>query len=131
MNKVQLIGNSGADAKLEYTQSGTAVCNISIATSEKSSDGTFTSAWHRCTLFGKLAESIGPRIKKGSKLFIDGKLNPREWTDKAGNKQRSVDVIAWQVLIIEREPKFDSPYAEGQSTKNPIQSPFSEEDIPF
>lgn len=133
MNKVILIGNSGSDAEIKYSQAGKPVCSVSIATSEKQSDNTFKSVWHRVTLFGKLAEDYGHRIKKGSKIYVEGKLNPREWSDQAGNKRSSVDIVAFIVFIIEKEPKHDpGSYAQGQSTKKPaMTSEFTEEDIPF
>lgn len=131
MNQVQLIGHSGFNAELKYTQSGMAVANISIATNEKVKEQTVTS-WHKVIIFGKTAEMSVPRIKKGTEVFVAGKLQSRDWTDKEGVKKTSVEIVASWVRIIERPPSAPEGgrYAEGQSSIDSA-SNVSNDDISF
>jgi single-strand DNA-binding protein len=129
MNKVTLIGNSGADAKLEYTPSGMAVCKFSIAVSEKKGD-EFHSIWFDIVLFKDMAERKQPLIKKGCRIFVDGKFSVNEWKDKNGIDRKNFSVIAYSVEICERPIKTTSNYGEGQN-KTPSESKFNEGDIPF
>jgi single-strand DNA-binding protein len=121
MNKVYLIGRSGADAELRYTPNNLSVLNFSIATSEKKEHG-FETHWHRITLYGEQAEKYSQRIKRGSEVFVEGKIYPRQWTDTAGNKRTSVDIVASTVRVIDT----------GKSTSLDSSSDvLSSEDIPF
>lgn len=121
MNEVTLIGRSGANAELKYLPNGMAVVNLSIATNEGKAEQKKT-YWHRVTLFGKTAEIMGVRIRKGSEVFIRGKLRPREW-EKDGVKQRAVDVIADWVRVMERH--------ESNESVNQASGPSFSDDIPF
>jgi single-strand DNA-binding protein len=132
MNQIYLIGRSGADAELKYTPNGTAVCNLSIATSEKRGE-TYETTWHRVNIFGKTAEAIGLRIKKGSEVFIQGKLTSRTWDDKnTGQKRTSVEILANWVRLIDRgAPQGgESPPPSNQGPQFG-QGYMDENDIPF
>jgi single-strand DNA-binding protein len=128
MNMCFLIGNSGADAELKYTQNGTAIVNVSIATSEKRGDA-YETHWHRIVLFGKTAESMAPRIKKGSQLFIQGKIFTRSWQDKDGVKKTSVEITANWVRIIQKDAPQDNSGGGGYSAGQ--YDPGFPADIPF
>jgi single-strand DNA-binding protein len=133
MNMVFLIGNSGADAELKYTPNGTAIVNLSIATSEKRGDA-YETHWHRIVLFGKTAESMAPRIKKGSQVFIQGKIFTRTWDDKQGNKKTSVEITANWVRIIQKDAPQSQEFGggTGYSAGNYQPGPgFENGDIPF
>lgn len=89
VNKVILVGNLGQDPEIRYMPNGGAVANITLATSESWRDKATgeqkeKTEWHRVVLFGKLAEVAGEYLKKGSQVYIEGKLNTRKWTDQAG-----------------------------------------------
>jgi single-strand DNA-binding protein len=129
MNQVMLIGRSGAKAELRYTPSEVAVCNLSIATSEKKQDGTYESTWHKVVLFNKIAEKMASQIQKGSEVFVQGKLTVNEWTNKEGKKQKDVSIVAFIVRVIEKQLSGEEPgrYSEGQKERKPVR----EEDIPF
>ena len=97
VNKVILIGNLGADPDVRYMQSGDAVCNLSIATSESWKDKQTGEAkerteWHRCVFFGKLAEIAKEYLRKGSKIYVEGQLRTRKWTDKDGVDRYTTEV---------------------------------------
>jgi single-strand DNA-binding protein len=123
MNRITLIGLSGADAELKQSQNGKPYCMFSIATSEKQQDNTYATTWHRIKMFGKTAETHAPQIKKGSKVFVEGKMQYSEYTDKNGNKKSSADVMAFQVGVIMKEPIQQDAYA------NQVPADFG--DIPF
>lgn len=98
VNKVMLIGNLGADPEVRYMPSGSAVANLRIATSESWRDKTTgepqeRTEWHRVALFGKLAEIAGQYLRKGSKVYIEGKLRTRKWQGQDGQDRYTTEVI--------------------------------------
>lgn len=97
VNKVILVGNLGQDPEIRYMPNGGAVANITLATSESWRDKATgeqkeKTEWHRVVLFGKLAEVAGEYLKKGSQIYIEGKLNTRKWTDQAGVEKYTTEV---------------------------------------
>lgn len=98
LNKVELIGNLGADPELRYLQNGGAVANLNIATSESWKDKTTgekkeKTEWHRVVIFGKLAEIAGEYLRKGSKVFIEGALQTRKWQDQDGVDRYTTEIV--------------------------------------
>lgn len=98
LNKVEIIGNLGADPELRYLQNGGAVANLNIATSESWKDKTTgekkeKTEWHRVVIFGKLAEIAGEYLRKGSKVFIEGALQTRKWQDQAGVDRYTTEIV--------------------------------------
>ena len=97
INKVILIGNLGQDPDIRYTPSGAAVVNMSIATDESYKDkgGQLVdkTEWHKVVVFGKLAEICGQYLKKGSKIYVEGKLQTRKWTNKEGHDVYTTEVV--------------------------------------
>jgi len=98
VNKVILIGNLGQDPEIRNLPSGDSVANVSIATSETWKDKNTgekqeRTEWHRVVFFGKLAEIVGKYLKKGSKVYIEGKLKTRKWQDKDGSDRYSTEVV--------------------------------------
>ncbi len=129
MNNVFLLGRSGANAELRNTPSGMAVLTISIAVNEKKSDGTYTPHWFRVTAFGKTAEILAPRIKKGTEVMVQGRLVSRTWDDKnTGQKRSSVEVVAQYLRTTERSDTATAP-AVGNAGINTQLDDL--EDIPF
>lgn len=98
VNKVIIVGNLGQDPEVRYMPSGGAVANITVATSESWNDKSTgekkeQTEWHRIVLFGKLAEIAGEYLKKGSQVYIEGKLQTRKWTDKDGVERYTTEVV--------------------------------------
>jgi single-strand DNA-binding protein len=98
INKVILIGNLGVDPEVRYLPSGSAVANLRIATSESWKDKTTgepqeRTEWHRVALFGKLAEIAGQYLRKGSKVYIEGKLRTRKWQDQSGQDRYTTEIV--------------------------------------
>lgn len=113
INKVILIGNLGFEPESKNTHNGTAICNLRIATSEtwKDTNGERQekTEWHRVTLFGKLAE-IGTRyLQKGSKVYLEGRLQTRKWQDNDGKDHYSTEIIGDQLQMLDPNPNNDRP----------------------
>ncbi|HIE0705147.1 TPA: single-stranded DNA-binding protein [Serratia marcescens] len=97
INKAIIIGNLGKDPEVRYTQNGGAIANLTIATSEswrdkQSGEQKEKTEWHRVVLFGKLAEIAGEYLRKGSQVYIEGKLTTRKWTDQAGAERYTTEI---------------------------------------
>ena len=105
VNKVILIGNLGKDPEVRYMPSGSAICNIGIATSRSWKDKTSgerqeETEWHRVALFDRMAEVAGEYLKKGKSVYIEGRLKTRKWTDKDGVEKYTTEVIADRMELL-------------------------------
>ena len=104
INKVILIGNLGADPELRYTSGGSAVADLRVATSRRwtAKDGTAKeeTEWHRVVVWGKQAESCKEYLSKGRQIFIEGRLQTRQWEDRDGNKRYTTEVVAETVKFL-------------------------------
>ncbi len=99
VNKVIIVGNLGRDPEIRYMPSGDAIANIAVATSYKSKDKNTgeqkeLTEWHRISFFGRLAEIVGQYLKKGSSVYVEGRLQTRKYTDKDGVEKYATDIIA-------------------------------------
>ena len=106
VNKVILVGNVGRDPELRYTASGTAVANFSLATSRryKDRDGNQQeqTEWHRCVAWARTAEIVNQYANKGKQLFIEGRLQTRQWEDRDGNTRYTTEVVADNIQLLGR-----------------------------
>ncbi len=105
LNKVMLIGNLGADPEVRYTAGGAAVANIRLATADTwrdkdSGETQERTEWHRVVFFGRLAEVVEQYVKKGSQLYIEGRLQTRKWQDKDGNEKFSTEIVASEMQML-------------------------------
>ncbi len=107
VNKVILIGNLGKDPELRYTPGGAAVVNFPIATNErwkdKNGQAQERTEWHNIVLWGRLAEIANDYLKKGSAVYIEGRLQTRSWQDRDGNKRYTTEVVGRQMQLLGRE----------------------------
>ena len=106
INKVILIGNLGQDPEVRYTQNQSAVANLRVATSEgwkdkQSGEMREETEWHSVVMFGKLGEIAERYLKKGSKVYIEGRLQTRKWQDKSGNDRYSTEIIARDMQMLD------------------------------
>lgn len=133
INKAILIGNLGNDPEIRYTQAGTAVASFTMATAEKWKDqnGEWQerTEWHRIVCWGKLADTCGEHLQKGSKIYLEGKIQTRKWQDQNGNDRYTTEIVG-------REIKFLSPRSESQQSSGGYQDPpypsgGMGEDVPF
>lgn len=104
VNKAILIGNLGADPEVRYMPNGDAVTNITMATSEtwkdKSGEKQEKTEWHRVTFFRKLAEIVGEYLKKGAKIYVEGRIETRKWKDKEGVDRYTTEIIANNMVML-------------------------------
>ncbi|SAL58265.1 single-stranded DNA-binding protein [Caballeronia arvi] len=105
VNKVILVGNLGADPETRYLPSGDAVANIRLATTDRYKDkasGEFKelTEWHRVAFFGRLAEIVNEYLKKGSSVYIEGRIRTRKWTDQSGQERYSTEIVADQMQML-------------------------------
>lgn len=107
VNSVTLLGNLGRDVEMRYTPGGEAIANIAVATSSEwrdrdSGEKQQATEWHRCVAFGKLAELIGQYCRKGSSVYLQGKLRTRKWQDKDGGDQYTTEVVLDEFINLDK-----------------------------
>ena len=105
VNKVILIGNLGRDPEVRYTPSGSAVCNVTLATtrnwkSKESGEKVEETEWHRVVFYDRLAEIAGEYLKKGRSIYVEGRLKTRKWTDKDGAEKYTTEIIAQEMNML-------------------------------
>jgi single-strand DNA-binding protein len=131
VNKVQLIGTLGRDPELSYMTNGNAVANLSIATDESYNDKTTgqkveRTEWHNISAFGKLAEIIGQYLKKGSKVYFEGKLKTDKY-EKDGVEKYSTKIVAFEMMMLDSKPADGMQPQQGQQ---PAQGGYSQQGQP-
>jgi single-strand DNA-binding protein len=149
VNKVILVGNLGKDPEMKYTASGAAIANITVATSESWNDKQTgekveKTEWHRVVFFRRLAEIVGEYLRKGSQVYIEGKLQTRKWQDQNGQDRYTTEIVASEMQMLGGRAGEGGarPQAGGGGFRNnppaqqaPAQSTpdndFADDDIPF
>lgn len=146
INKVILVGNLGNDPEVKYTQGGMAITKVSLATStvRKDKDGNQQekTEWHRVTFFGKLGEIAGEYLKKGSQVYVEGRITYSELTGDDGQKRYFTDIVADDMQMLggrsesggERPPSGGTrrePRDQGGTTRTPAPKPANFDDVPF
>lgn len=148
INKVILVGNLGNDPEVRYANNGNAIANISVATSESwkdknTGDQQEKTEWHRVVMFNRLGEIAGEYLKKGSKVYIEGKLQTRKWQDQSGNDRYTTEIVANEMQMLDSRGDSGGSYQapqqapQGQGDAQPqsasAQQPSSDfdDDIPF
>jgi single-strand DNA-binding protein len=139
VNKVILLGRLGADPEVKFMPSGTAVLNLSLATSRKfknQESGNYEekTEWHRVVFFNKSAETIGQYLKKGQQLYVEGRLQTNKWQDKDGVEKYSTDIISDNFTFVGSKSDTTSTDSQSSTSNDSFdQSPPSQQDddIPF
>lgn len=136
-NLVIILGKLGRDPEMKYTASGTAICNFSVATSESWKDKNTgekqeKTEWHRIVAYRQLGEVCGKYLEKGRDVFIEGKIQTREWTDKDGAKRYTTEIIAENVTFVGGSggKNKNGGHAPPETPKPPRQA-VDDSDIPF
>ena len=112
VNKQIILGRVGSEAELRYTQSGKAVTDLSVATSEKW-NGNEKTEWHKVTFWSPLAEIVVNNCRKGDRIYIEGRTETEEWTDRDGNTRKTKKVIARDVVLLGREERREATTTSG------------------
>ena len=147
VNKVILVGNLGKDPEVKYTPSGTPVAKFSLATNErykdKSGEWQDRTEWHNIVAWQKLAEIVGEYVKKGSKLYIEGRLSTSSWEDKqSGEKKYRTEIVAQDIVLLGGRGEGGGDSEGGRSrgaaantfdqrTPQHDEAQITDEDIPF
>lgn len=141
LNKAILIGNLGRDPEVRYTPGGLAVANFSLATSEtwtnKEGEKETRTEWHKIVAWGKLGEICGEYLSKGRQVYIEGRIQTREWEDRDGNKRYTTEINASQMIMLgsrdftgESRPSSSADMQMSDVPEPPI-SKTKDDDIPF
>lgn len=143
INKVILVGNLGSDPEVRYTANGSAVANVSVATSESWKDKNTgepvtQTEWHRVVMFNRLGEIAGEYLRKGSKVYIEGKLQTRKWQDKTGNDRYTTEIVANEMQMLDSRGSNAGDFNQAPASKPAAQAPQAapvaqefDDDIPF
>ena len=151
VNKAILIGNLGADPEVRYTPNGSAVANLTLATSsawrdKQSGDLQERTEWHRIVFFNRLAEIVGEYLHKGSKVYVEGSLRTRKWQDKSGTDRYTTEIIANEMQILDSRQQNanaggnfnkassnqgNGNHGNGNQNSSSHATAFEEDDIPF
>jgi len=148
VNKVILVGNLGRDAELRYTPGGAAVATLNMATTEvwndKSGQRQEKTEWHRVVLWGKTAESLNEYLTKGKQIYVEGRLQTRQWDDKDGNKRYTTEIRGDRVVLLGGgggRGGGGGSYSQGGSAERggdygsgpspDTSAPLTDDDIPF
>jgi single-strand DNA-binding protein len=144
VNKVILVGNLGRDAELRYTPGGAAVATLNLATTEvwndRNSQRQEKTEWHRVVLWGKQAESLQEYLTKGKQIYVEGRLQTRQWDDKDGNKRYTTEIKADRITLLggggggggRSAGSIDRGSSQiGGGMDEPPMEPITDDDIPF
>jgi single-strand DNA-binding protein len=149
INKVIIVGNLGQDPEVRYLQNGGAVANLSVATSESWKDKNTgeqktETEWHRVVIYQKLAEIAGEYLRKGSKVYLEGKLKTRKWTDKEGVERYTTEIVCNELQMLDgkqdnqqpapapQQRQQSAPQQQQRQAPIPQAAPMDfEDDIPF
>lgn len=145
VNKVILIGNVGNDPEIRHLEAGTPVANFRLATSEtytnRNGERITQTEWHNIVLWRGLAEVAEKYVKKGSQLYIEGRIRTRSWEDREGNKRFTTEIVADVMQLLGRKSDFQESSQSGETSKpsseesssseNDDIAPEPDDDLPF
>jgi len=148
INKVILVGNLGNDPDMKYTAGGAAIARISVATKEvwkdkQTGENQERTEWHRVVFFGRLAEIAGEYLRKGSQVYLEGRLQTNKWQDQNGQDRYTTEIIANEMQMLGsrsgdtgRQPQQGGGFRSNQETQQPAaqsqnDNGFDDDDIPF
>lgn len=148
VNKVILVGNLGNDPDMKYTAGGAAIAKISVATKDswkdkQTGENQERTEWHRVVFFGRLAEIVGEYLRKGSQVYIEGRLQTNKWQDQNGQDRYTTEIVASEMQMLggrggdtDNRPQSDGGFRNKQPAQQaPAQSKpdndFADDDIPF
>lgn len=137
VNRVTLLGNLGRDAELKYTPAGDAVLSWSMATTEtwnnKAGEKQERTTWHRCQIWGRQAETLAEFLTKGKQIYMEGKIQVREWTDKENQKRTSTEIRADRVVLLGGGERKAQPahVRDEDVARDEHTGPVDDDSIPF
>lgn len=122
VNKAILIGNLGKDPEVRYTPNGAAVANITMATSmtwkdKNTGEPQERTEWHRVVFFNRLAEVVGEYLRKGSKIYVEGRLQTRKWQDQQGQDRYTTEIVANEMQMLDSKPQGQQSHQQSQQAQ--------------
>ena len=135
INKAIILGNLGNDPEVRYLPNGDAVANITVATSEswtdkQSGEKKEQTEWHKVTFYGRLAEVVGEYLRKGSKVYVEGKLQTRKWTDQQGVERYTTEIKASDMQMLDAQPQGGKQPIKQQAQQPQAQQPQRQRQAP-
>lgn len=129
INKVILVGNVGGDPEVRYLPNGSAVANVSVATSEtwkdkQTGDKQERTEWHRVVCFNRLGEIVGEYVKKGAKLYVEGSLRTRKWQDQQGQDRYMTEIVASEIQMLDGKGSQGMGGAASHYDQQPASAPY-------
>jgi single-strand DNA-binding protein len=137
MNKVMLIGNVGADPQVKYLDQGVCVAQVRLATTERGytlQNGTQVpdrTEWHTCIFWRKQAEVVEKYVHKGDRLYVEGKIQSRDWTDRQGINRRAVEIMVDNMELLSPKPAASAPSEEQPEQPQPVTPSANDGNYPF
>lgn len=134
MNKAILMGRLGRDPEVKWTQAGGSVCSVSVATNEREKQGqewVQVTEWHAVVVFGRTAELMVERLKKGDSVLVDGRMKTRRWTGKDGIEKMRTEVIADRVQFLGRLGAGERDSEVRTSSGHPVATRPEDDEVPF
>ena len=135
VNKVFIVGRLARDPEIRYTQNGSAIANMTVATDEGfvGSDGNKVerTEWHRVTVFGKAAENCGNYLGKGSLVHVEGSLATRKWQDQNGQDRYTTEIKAQRVQFLDRRDHDGGQQRQGRQQTRDSEQDYQDQDVPF
>jgi len=149
VNKAIIVGNLGRDPEMRYAASGAAIANVSIATKDswkdkQTGETTEKTEWHRVVFFGRLAEIVGEYLKKGSQVYVEGRLQTRKWQDQNGQDRYSTEIVANEMQMLggrggggavadnfDQTPQATAGASAAPAAKADLPTADFDDDIPF
>lgn len=136
VNKVTLVGNLGAEPDVRQLNCGRTVCNLSIATNEEwtdkeSGEKKQDTEWHKVVMFGKLGEIGADLLKKGEKIYIEGRIKTRRWQDESGSEKTNKEIIAHNFVFLGKPTHYEEHKSPDVQPSGNANQPVIDDDIPF
>lgn len=134
VNRVIIVGNLGKDPEIRYTSAGKPIANLTVATSDSWKDKNTgekqeKTEWHKVTFFDKLAEIVGQYLKKGSKIYLEGKLQTRKWQDKDGQDRYTTEIVGSEMKMLSGKGEGESRSAPAPAESNAVVD--FDDEVPF
>lgn len=132
VNKVIIVGRVGKDPEVRYLPNGGSIAGMSVATSFKDKNGQEITEWHRCSVFGKLSDIVAQWVKRGSLVYLEGRLQTRKWTDKNGQDRYTTEIVVQQMQMLGGKAEGGQPPRPAHPAPQAAPSaPSFDSDIPF
>ena len=130
LNRVELIGRLGQDPNMRFTSAGQVVTRLSLATDRPSRPGETGPDWHQIVCWDKLAEFAGQHLAKGRLVFVAGRISYRTWEGRDGQRRRAAEIVATEIILLDRRPASDSTDADESSTASEAGFDAPDDDVP-